>query len=127
MCGILGSTQVKNFEKALELLNHRGPDNKSSYKIELSLPFIFGHTRLSINDLTTAGNQPRVSDCGNFILVFNGEIYNHNELKKLVADAEFKSSSDTETLFHLLIKYGANCVEKLNGIFAFAFCVLSQS
>ena len=72
MCGILGSINFDNkelFQHSLEVLKHRGPDNKSIYEYE---NILFGHTRLSIIDLETQSNQPMEVD--NLVIIFNGEI-----------------------------------------------------
>lgn len=127
MCGILGQVYfkkpVKNdentFKKALDLQRHRGPDDSGIYKGE---NFIFGHRRLSIIDLDSHAKQPMVSDCGNYVLVFNGEIYNYQEIKaKLMARGyEFHTTSDTEVLLNAFIEYGIECIQQFIGMFAFA-------
>ena len=126
MCGISGyfqnnisQIQVDKINRVKQTLNHRGPDNFSYYKHK---KFIFFHNRLSIIDFDKRSNQPMVSNCGNFILVFNGEIYNYLELKRLLKhDYKFKTTSDTEVLLASFIKWGENCLNKLYG--AFAFCI----
>ena len=89
MCGIFGSISERNLNidkciKSLELLSHRGPDNKS-YTINLDSHLFLGHTRLKIIDLSNSANQPFISNCGNYEIIFNGEIFNYKELidKKL--------------------------------------------
>jgi len=131
VCGIHGhinfsdsfveTFENEEFNSALKLIQHRGPDNLT-YK-RFSENNLFGHARLSIIDTETRSNQPFSDDEGNFILIFNGEIYNYPELKsELIADGiSFKTSSDTEVLFHLLIKEGDKAIERLDGFFAFAF------
>ena len=81
-----------------------------------------GHTRLSIQDLSNNGNQPMISDDGNLVLIYNGELYNKYELKKEIEKhtTRFRGSSDTEVLLRLYELYGENFLKKLNGIFAFA-------
>ena len=119
MCGIIGSF---NFEINKEILNsiiHRGPDDHGIYndkKINL------GHTRLSIQDLSKNGYQPMRSQCQNYVLVYNGEIYNKNELQKLInSNGIFlKGDSDTEVLLNLFLLYREECLNYLNGIFSFA-------
>ena len=111
MCGISGyfqnnisQIQVDKINRVKQTLNHRGPDNFSYYKHK---KFIFFHNRLSIIDFDKRSNQPMVSNCGNFILVFNGEIYNYLELKRLLKhDYKFKTTSDTEVLLASFIKWG---------------------
>ncbi len=127
MCGITGIYSFnKNVEQysesvkdALSTLNKRGPDFSDSFCCNKT---ILGHSRLSILDTSAAGNQPFTDISGNFTIVFNGEIYNYrdfyNELKN--DGIKFKSTSDTEVLLYLFIKYGKKCLEMLNGFFAFA-------
>ncbi len=127
MCGILGQINLgttgninKNkFKQALDLQEHRGPDDSDIY---LEDNFIFGHRRLSIIDLDSHAKQPMVSKCGNYILVFNGEIYNYNEIKDELLNKgyTFTTSSDTEVLLYSYIEYGIDCIEKFIGMFAFA-------
>ena len=81
MCGIIGSVNVVWNEDPLNSLLHRGPDSKGYYSHD---EVYLGHTRLSIQDLSEAGNQPMISNDGRFILIFNGEIYNHWEIRELL-------------------------------------------
>jgi len=123
MCGIIGyyGDNIDSFlkEKRLNLISHRGPDNTDSVKGD---DYFLGHTRLSIQDISDSGNQPMISNDKSCILIFNGEIYNHNELRSsFLKDITFKSSGDTETLLYGLKKYGLEFIKKLNGIFAFSF------
>ena len=129
MCGILGRIGIKNksynkndfsiFNEALDLQIHRGPDGRGIYE---NNKFIFGHRRLSIIDLKSQSNQPMTSNCGNYILVFNGEIYNYLELKKdlLNKGHTFNTSSDTEVLLNSFIEYGISCIESFIGMFSFS-------
>jgi len=118
MCGILvsvGENSELRFESALRFLNHRGPDAKGSYVwggVRL------GHRRLSIIDLGDQSNQPFLSDDGNLIMVYNGEIYNYKEIAKRHG-FECRTGSDTEVLLKLYEKLGMNCLDELNGMFAF--------
>jgi len=99
------------------MLNHRGPDFCGTYSTE---NVFLGHARLSILDLTTAGNQP-FGD-GEARLVFNGEIYNWQELHTNYLNGQaLHSHSDTEVLFLLLRKMGTACLPLLNGMFGFAY------
>jgi asparagine synthase (glutamine-hydrolysing) len=117
MCGILyyrGDKQSdQNFKKAASLMNHRGPDNLSTFKHNNHK---LGHNRLSIIDLDKRSNQPFIS--GDHVLIFNGEIFNYKELIK-EHQLQVKTSSDTEVLLQLFIKYQEKCLEYLNGMFAF--------
>lgn len=96
---------------------HRGPDNEEVLAINENL--CFGHNRLAIIDLSSHGNQPFVSHCGNYYVTYNGEIYNYLELKSNL-DYEFRTQSDTEVLLAAYIKYGFECVNRFNGMFAFS-------
>ncbi len=119
MCGILGAFyegDKKQFSKSLNYLSHRGPDNQSIYEDE---NLLLGHTRLSIIDLDEHSNQPMEMD--EFVLIFNGEIYNYielrNELKAL--GYIFKTDSDSEVLLKSYQEWGESCVERFNGMWAF--------
>jgi len=126
MCGILGQINYlssivdkESFTKALDLQSHRGPDYGDIFQCE---KIIFGHRRLSIIDLDVEAKQPMTSQCGNYVLVFNGEIYNYLELKEELIQKgyQFVTQSDTEVLLKSFIEYGIACIEKLIGMFAFA-------
>ena len=120
MCAINGF----NFsdEELLNRMNiitsHRGPDGKGAfYDGGISL----GHNRLSIIDISESASQPMLSSDGRFAIVFNGEIYNFKELKKeLEGEYNFKTKSDTEVILAAYSKWGKDCLNKLNGMFAFA-------
>ncbi len=123
MCGIVGiwsknnlNTQENYVDKILDKQYHRGPDNSSKYTID---DITLGHNRLAIIDLNQNANQPFISNCGRYSIVFNGEIYNYIELKQNL-DYDFKTSSDTEVLLASYIKYGEKCIEQFNGMFSFA-------
>ncbi len=121
MCGILGSYSNKfHFkENHLDILSHRGPDDKG-YFFENDV--MLGHRRLSIVDLSNNGHQPMYTIDERYIIVFNGEIYNHLEIREELINAgfSFRSNSDTETLLYGYVKWGVDILKKLNGIFAFA-------
>ncbi len=121
MCGILGTNFLSsNFSKSLDHLNNRGPDFKSSIKIANKE---FGHTRLSIIDLDEEANQPMIFD--DILIVFNGEIYNFQELK-IEESLECKTESDTEILIRLYQKYKEKFLNKLNGMFSFCLYDIKQ-
>ncbi len=128
MCGILGYFG-ENREEFVQKTNlddiaHRGPDFSSSISLENCF---LGHTRLSILDLSENGNQPMHSKDGRYSIIFNGEIYNHLELREeYLRDVDFLSTSDTETILYGVIKYGVDFIDKLNGIFAFCFFDVEQ-
>lgn len=120
MCGILGSINLFFDEQTLDLIKHRGPDDFGLERFEFNNNNVtFGHRRLSIVDLSPTGHQPMVSSCGNYLIIFNGEIYNHLELRKDLPEIDFKGHSDTETIVNYIAKYGIESVKKFNGIFAF--------
>lgn len=122
MCGILGSINKKLDNDLLNLIKHRGPDRQDLWQGSCAGHQVWmGHTRLSIVDLSEAGNQPMSCEEGMYTLIFNGEIYNHEELRKEIAFKDYRGHSDTETLLHGLIEHGVDFIRKLNGIFAFAF------
>jgi len=87
---------------------------------------IFAQTRLAIVDLSEAGHQPMISNCGNYAITFNGEIYNHLDLRKKLPEIKFKGHSDTETILYFLIKYGIESVKEFNGIFGFSFLDIKE-
>ncbi len=120
MCGIIGGITRKIFSSDLLLksIDHRGPDNNGFFS---DGNVFLGHTRLSIQDLSSKANQPMFSQDNKMVIVFNGEIYNHNEIRlKYLQDIDFVSSGDTETILQAYIKYGESCLKFFNGIFAFA-------
>lgn len=123
MCGIVGiwsknsiKIQEQYIDNILEKQYHRGPDNSSKYSVD---DITLGHNRLAIIDLNQNANQPFISNCGRYSIVFNGEIYNYIELKQNL-NYDFKTSSDTEVLLASYIKHGDRCIEKFNGMFSFA-------
>lgn len=123
MCGIAGIVGPKatqeNILSMLETQKYRGPDFADFYSEPNRVSF--GHNRLSIIDLSSNARQPFTSDCGNFVLVFNGEIYNYIELRnELRFKYTFTTQSDTEVLLNAYKAWGEDCLSKLNGMFSFA-------
>jgi asparagine synthase (glutamine-hydrolysing) len=121
MCGICGFNWSDEhlIERMKERLVHRGPDDHGTYVAEgISL----GHRRLSIVDLSEAGRQPLSNEDGSVWITFNGEIYNHQELRsRLRAKGHvFRSRTDTETIVHAYEEYGLDFVKHLTGMFALA-------
>lgn len=120
MCGIIGGINFKSSinSLAVELISHRGPDGSGihNYKnVQL------GHTRLSILDLSENGSQPMLLEDHGIAIIFNGEVYNHFELREqLDSRIIYRSSSDTETLLYCYLQWGTEMFEKLNGIFSLA-------
>lgn len=129
MCGILGSVNRYFDETELDLMKHRGPDDFGIDTYELNGHHVYlGQRRLSIIDLSQAGHQPMVSDCKKYAIVFNGEIYNHLELReKLPQKTTYKGHSDTETILEYLIHFGSQGIKDFNGIFALAFLNIEQN
>ena len=128
MCGISGLLSVSpwpNLDKITQnlqsALTHRGPDDQGVY-INGDRHVALTHTRLSILDLTSAGHQPMAIDGDRYWITFNGEIYNFLELRnKLEAQGErFSSHTDTEVILRLYRQKGKDCVQDLQGMFAFA-------
>ncbi len=121
MCGIFGikgNYDEKLALKSLNLLNHRGPDNLGYYKDGNTF---LGHTRLSILDLSSKGNQPMSDREGSIWIIFNGEIYNFKEIRSdLERHYQFRSNTDTEVLIYAYKHYGLDFFKKINGMFAFA-------
>jgi len=119
MCGILAAINFEYplAEQALLNMKHRGPDATGIYQYK---NLHLGHLRLSIQDLSESANQPMHDSINRYSIIFNGEIYNHWELReKELGNYIFKTKSDTETIIALYEKFGVNCVKYLNGIFAF--------
>lgn len=122
MCGIAGSVNSELLSGHIDLIHHRGPDARARVKTNLGPHRVdLGHTRLSILELSEAGSQPMFTDCGNYAIVFNGEIYNHLTLRAQIQGVSFRGHSDTETILYYLREYGIDAVMKFTGIFAFAF------
>lgn len=120
MAGASGTDSALNRMRAMrDALVHRGPDDEGGLSLG---PAVLGFRRLSILDLTN-GHQPMVSPCGKYAIVFNGEIYNHPELKPELERRgyAFRTHADTETLLYGLMEYGAEFVSRLKGMFAFVF------
>jgi asparagine synthase (glutamine-hydrolysing) len=128
MCGIAGSINCALTQEDVSQLHHRGPDAQGLLEATCGNHRVYlGHTRLSIIDLSEAGSQPMVTDCGNYLIIFNGEIYNHLELRKKLGSVSFAGHSDTETILYYLRAFGIEAVKDFNGIFAFAFVDRKQA
>jgi asparagine synthase (glutamine-hydrolysing) len=124
MCSIYGSIgkNYHNIEKLFSKeLHHRGPDDSGIF-IDENIKLILGHTRLSIIDLSSHAHQPMVDESDNFVLVFNGEIYNYQELKKELEALghSFSTHSDTEVVLKSYIQWKEISLSKFRGMFAFA-------
>jgi len=121
MCGINGFNfqDRKLVEKMNENIKHRGPDQSGIF---LDRDISLGHTRLSIIDLSEKGRQPLFNEDKSLCIIFNGEVYNFQELKKDLEKRghKFFSKTDSEVILHLYEDYKEDCLKFLNGIFAFA-------
>lgn len=123
MCGLVGyfsSQPICGLEEATNILNHRGPDASNHVLLD-DQTIGLGHTRLSIVDLSITANQPMSDKSSRYTIIFNGEIYNHLELKSKLQSigVEFKTNSDTEVLLNHFIYHGVDGIQELNGIFSF--------
>ena len=127
MCGIAGlihrSAAYHPGEVAVRMadaLLHRGPDSGGSW-CDAQAGVGLGHRRLAILDLSPAGAQPMVSATGRFVIAFNGEIYNHHELRRDLAAVEWRGQSDTETLLAAFEAWGLEAtLVRCTGMFAIA-------
>ena len=127
MCGIAGfislqqSFTPQQLKQATDVMHYRGPDADGFYFSDNN-KVALAHKRLSIIDLSTVANQPMFSADGRYCIVFNGEIYNFNELKNLLIDkgVNLKTKGDTEVIIELYAQLGSSFFTQLNGMFAFA-------
>ena len=126
MCGIVGRLNIDgkpvnktDINRMAQKIQHRGPDNQGIYVNGL---VGLGNRRLSIIDLSSTGNQPIFNEDKSVVLVFNGEIYNFQELRRRLIKKghKFRSKSDTETIVDLWEEYQEKCLKYLRGMFAFA-------
>lgn len=121
MCGIIGIISKNKSEinyPITKAIQHRGPDADGLFEDDF---IALGHRRLSIQDLSENANQPMYSHDGRYVMIFNGEIYNHLDIRKKIEDKyPFRSTGDSETLLYAYIEYGSDIIKQLNGIFAFA-------
>ena len=128
MCGIAGAVDRQGRGRATRslasamaaALHARGPDADGAWATDAD-DACFGHTRLSIIDLSPAGGQPMVSADRRLVITFNGEIYNHEELRRSLPERSLRGHSDTEVLLELLARDGIDrTLDRVNGMFAFA-------
>ena len=126
MCGIVGMVSCagsippldrSQAQGALASIRHRGPDAQGNY-VDGNL--WLGHVRLSILDLSSAGNQPMATNDGSLVITYNGEVYNFRELAGELSLIDLRSSSDTAVVLRAFEKLGVDSLRKLNGMFAFA-------
>ena len=127
MCGIVGKISFTQAEVSPEdiqsmgqALSHRGPDDSGVF-LSSDKKVGLGHRRLAIIDLSPKGHQPMAFQ-SRYHIVFNGEIYNFQELRSDLEKRghQFQTESDTEVLLALYAEYGKDCVQHLRGMFAFA-------
>ena len=123
MCGLSGILNLKkqNVDPAIirrmsDCMAHRGPDADGFY---INDEIALGHRRLSIIDLSEVANQPMIDHSGRFVLIFNGEIYNFQEVKSQITDYPFQTKSDSEVILASYQKWGADCLHKLAGMYVF--------
>ena len=131
MCGISGISSFKDTDKGTDgteavrrmsdLQKHRGPDHTSMWASS-ERRCVFGHTRLSVIDLSPEGHQPMIDPETGNVIVYNGEIYNFPMLRaeSIKEGYRFRSKTDTEVILALYRRYGPDCVKRLRGMFAFA-------
>src|SRR6185312_8431780 len=127
MCGIAGIVAVtpRPLAPAIEAMiadiPYRGPDGSGQMCLEED-GVAFGHRRLSIIDLSEAGRQPMTDSHARLWITYNGEIYNYLEIRQELARIgyQFRSDSDTEVLLYAYQEWGAACLQKLMGMYAFA-------
>lgn len=125
MCGIIGSVDFDLGPESLNRIAHRGPNDRGWEQFSIAGHTIrLGHTRLAIQDVSPNGHQPMIGESG--VLIYNGEIYNHLELRARLGAGRFSGHGDTETLLRLLERDGPGAFAQLNGIFAFAYLDLAK-
>lgn len=128
MCGIAGIlskypiSNRETLDRMRDTMTHRGPDGAGTWWADDGTVGL-AHRRLSILDLTAAGNQPMQTTDGRYAITFNGEIYNHEELRIALQHegCSFQSRSDTEVLLHAWILWGDACLARIRGMFSFVF------
>ena len=125
MCGIAGIVGLNGIADAEDLarrmtgaMAHRGPDAEGIWCDPGEA--VLGHRRLGIIDPTPESNQPFHHADGRYVMVYNGELYNYRELKRELGDRPWRTNSDTEVLLEAYVRWGVECLERFNGMFAFA-------
>jgi asparagine synthase (glutamine-hydrolysing) len=126
MCGIVGVCNLYGepvstdlLKRMTDIIAHRGPDGEGHYA---DGPVGLGHRRLAVIDLSPAGQQPMANETGDVVITYNGEVYNFQELRaELEARGHrFRSRTDTEVVIHAYEEWGEECLDRFNGVFAFA-------
>ena len=121
MCGLAGmyspnGVKRESLKKMTDSISHRGPDAEGFF---IDDTFGLAHRRLSIIDLSTAANQPMQSSCKRYQMVFNGEVYNYQEIAKEL-NVNLKTTGDSEVVLEAFVKWGPQMVNRLNGMFTIA-------
>ncbi|RKX54554.1 MAG: asparagine synthetase B, partial [Thermotoga sp.] len=126
MCGIAGVINLnyklvdeKSIRRMIKVIKHRGPDDEG-YFVDNNIGL--GHCRLSIIDLSKAGHQPMADKDKSLWIVYNGEVYNFLEIRRELERIgyRFKSNSDAEVILYSYKEWGERCVDRFNGMWAFA-------
>ena len=138
MCGIAGVFTFRNssfqvdkayLERMIRTIEHRGPDGAGTW-VSADGRVGFGHRRLSIIDLATSASQPMCNEDGTVWVAFNGEIYNHAEIRRelqQIGGHQWKTDhSDTEVILHAFEQWGIDCIHRFRGMFAIALWDASQ-
>lgn len=130
MCGINGIYGLNDIERSKTLiaqmnrsLSHRGPDDEGVYTDE---NIALGHRRLSIIDLSSAGHQPMFSHDKRYSIVYNGELYNYQEIKNQIKEYPYTTNTDTEVILAAYTKWGKDCLQYFNGMYAFAIWDIAE-
>ena len=130
MCGITGflssGFDLSHLKRMTKSLAHRGPD-ADGFFFDPDQQIGLGHRRLSILDLSESANQPFYSSDGRYVMVFNGEVYNFNEIRKGITDHSWKTNGDTEVIVEAFARWGLEAISKFNGMFALAIWDRNQS
>lgn len=125
MCGIVGfidkTEKIEILDDMLKVQAYRGPDDSGVF-FDKKTGVHLGHNRLSIQDLSSHGKQPFISECSNYIIAFNGEVYNFKAIKIELEELGYKfiSNSDTEVILYSYKEWGMLCLDKFIGMFAFS-------
>lgn len=119
IAGIVGKGDRKAAEVMVRCLHHRGPDDSGIFSTD---DLAIGMARLAILDLSPLGHQPMQSHCKRYWIVYNGECYNYQSIRKKLEAAgdKFTSNSDTEVVLQAYVRWGAECLQMMNGMYAFA-------
>src|SRR5712691_9961039 len=121
MCGIAGmvgpGADPAIVRRMMAAQEHRGPDGEGVWS---GPDVVLGHRRLKIIDLSEAGRQPMSTPDGRFTIVYNGEVYNFEQLRRELAGGDFRSQTDTEVVLHAYARWGPACLERFVGMYGLA-------